>query len=82
MVVTCAAHLEDIVIISDRDLIDHWKKVYEILLRLLVAGLQSDLSKCHFASKDINYFDYIINIEEGIRMDTSKISSIVKWKSP
>ena len=41
-----------------------------------------DPSKCRFAAKEIKYLGYIINVEDGIKMDPSKIDAITKWEAP
>ena len=78
----CAAYLDDIIIFSEGNLDDHWSKVIKVLSRLQKAGLQLDPEKCEFASKKIKYLGYIVDVEEGIKMDPSKIGAITSWKAP
>ena len=80
--VTCAAYLDDIIIFSEGDLGDHWNKVNQILTLLKDAGLQLDPAKCAFAAKEIKYLGYVINVQEGIKMDPKKIEAITSWEPP
>lgn len=80
--VTCAAYLDDIIIFSESDLQDHWKKVNQILALLAEAGLRLDPNKCDFAAKEIKYLGFVINVEEGVKMDPKKIEAITSWDAP
>ena len=80
--VTCAAYLDDIIIFSEGDLGDHWNKVNQILTLLKDAGLQLDPAKCAFTAKENKYLGYVINVQEGIKMDPKKIEAITSWEPP
>ncbi|KAI0993806.1 hypothetical protein K3495_g14378, partial [Podosphaera aphanis] len=38
--------------------------------------------KCEFAKKEIKYLGFIINVEEGIKVDPAKIRAIAAWEAP
>ena len=76
------ACLDDINIFSEGDLHSHWIIVNQILARLNEAGLQLDPDKCIFASKEIKYLGYIVNVKEGVKIDPRKIEAINAWEAP
>ena len=39
------------------------------------------LSKCDFLLKEVSFLGYIVSVE-GIRVDPTKIETIVNWKPP
>ncbi|KAI0993173.1 hypothetical protein K3495_g15011, partial [Podosphaera aphanis] len=79
---TCSAYVDDVVIFSDGDLQDHWNKVNQVLDRLAKAGLKLDPNKCDFAKKEIKYLGFIVNVDEGIKVDPEKIRAIAAWEPP
>ena len=76
----CTAYLDDILIYSD-SLEEHQGHVRIILDRLRQAGLQVDITKCEFHTKQVAYLGLIIT-DKGVRMDPSKIETIVNWPIP
>lgn len=80
--VICSAYVDDVVIFSNGNLADHWDKVNQVLERLNKAGLKLDPQKCEFAKKEIKYLGFIINVEEGIKVDPNKIRAIASWETP
>ncbi|KAI1002161.1 hypothetical protein K3495_g6045 [Podosphaera aphanis] len=64
---TCSACVDDVIIFSDGDLVDHWNKVDQVLVRLNKAGLKLDPQKCEFARKEIKYLGFIVNVDQGVR---------------
>ncbi|KAI0997025.1 hypothetical protein K3495_g11160 [Podosphaera aphanis] len=80
--VTCSAYVDDVVIFTNGGLEDHWNKVSQVLERLQRAGLKLDPHKCEFAKKEIKYLGFIINVEEGIKVDPAKIRAIAAWEAP
>ncbi|KAI0996561.1 hypothetical protein K3495_g11620 [Podosphaera aphanis] len=79
---TCSAYVDDVVIFSNGDLEDHWKKANQVLDRLYKAGLKLDPQKCEFAKKEIKYLGFIISVEEGVTVDPEKIRAIAAWEAP
>ncbi|KAI0996873.1 hypothetical protein K3495_g11312 [Podosphaera aphanis] len=79
---TCSAYVDDVVIFSDGDLEDHWNKVAQVLERLEKAKLKLDPSKFEFAKKEIKYLGFIINVDEGVKVDPEKIAAISAWEAP
>ena len=73
----CTAYLDDILIYSDNEL-EHEVHVKLILRKLREAGLQADITKCEFHVTQVPYLGLIITTE-GIKMDPSKIDTIVNW---
>ncbi|KAI0998217.1 hypothetical protein K3495_g9978 [Podosphaera aphanis] len=78
----CAAYLDDVVIYTDGTLPDHWNKVVQVLSRLDKGGLRLDPDKCEFARKEIKYLGFVINLDEGIKVDPDKINAISTWEAP
>ncbi|KAI0997341.1 hypothetical protein K3495_g10844 [Podosphaera aphanis] len=79
---TCAAYLEDVIIFSRGDLSDHWIKVCQVLDKFRDAGLKLDPLKCDFAKKEIKYLGFIVNVEEGLKVDPEKTKAIATWEAP
>ncbi|KAI0992287.1 hypothetical protein K3495_g15899, partial [Podosphaera aphanis] len=80
--VTCSAYVDDVVIFTDGDLKNHWTKVSQVLQRLQNAGLKLDPKKCEFARKEIKYLGFIVNVNEGIKVDPEKVKAIGTWEAP
>ena len=73
----CTVYLDDILIYSEIEA-EHKIHVKRVLQKLREAGLQADITKCTFHVKEIPYLELII-ITEGVKMDSVKVSTIVKW---
>lgn len=63
------AYVDDILIYSSESLNDHRTKVGTVLQRLIDAGLQIDIDKCEFETKEVKYLRFIIEAEAGISVD-------------
>ena len=73
----CTVYLDDILIYSEIEA-EHKIHVKRVLQKLREAGLQADITKCTFHIKEIPYLELII-ITEGVKMNSAKVSIIVKW---
>jgi predicted aspartyl protease len=71
----CSAFVDDILVFSTGTLEDHRIKVKNVLSRLLKHGLYFDISKCEFEAKYTKYMGYIIDVNEGIKMDPDRYST-------
>jgi hypothetical protein len=73
-------YLDDIVIYSDNlaDHVDHVKLVIDILKR---EKLYLSRSKLHFIEPELKLLGRIID-DQGIRMDSEKVDSVLDWKIP
>lgn len=76
----CTAYIDDILIYSD-DLQSHRTHVKSVLEVLEKAGLQLDVKKCEFETTEVTYLGMIISTT-GVRMDPSKVDTIVDWEAP
>ena len=72
----CTVYLDDILIYSEIEA-EHEIYVKRILQKLREASLQADITKCAFHVKEVPYLELII-ITEGIKMNSAKVSTIVK----
>ena len=70
-------YLDDILIYSEIKA-EHEIHVKRVLQKLHEAGLQADITKCAFHVKEVPYLELII-ITEEIKMNSAKVSIIVKW---
>ena len=75
----CTVYLDDILIYSEIEA-EHKIHVKCVLQKLHEAGLQADITKCAFHVKEISYLELII-ITEEVKMNSAKVSTIVKWPS-
>ena len=75
----CTVYLDDILIYREIEA-EHEIHVKRVLQKLREAGLQADITKCAFHVKEIPYLGLII-ITKGVKMNSVKVSIIVKWLS-
>ena len=73
----CITYLDDILIYSDNEA-EHEIHIKRVLQKLEEAGLQADITKCAFHVTQVPYLGLII-ITEGVKMNSAKVSIIVKW---
>ena len=73
----CTVYLDDILIYSEIEA-EHEIHIKRVLQKLCEASLQADITKCAFHIKEISYLELII-ITEGVKMNSVKVSIIVKW---
>ena len=73
----CIIYLDDILIYSEIKA-EHEIHVKCILQKLHEVSLQADIIKCTFYIKKVPYLGLII-ITEGVKMNSAKVSIIVKW---
>ena len=78
----CSAYVDDVIIYSDGDLEDHFKKVSKVLNSLKTAGLRLDLDKCAFGVTKIKYLGFIIEAGVGVKVDPDKVLAICDWEEP
>ena len=78
--VFCTAYLDDILIYSTKEE-DHADQVLKVLRRLHEQGLQVDIDKCEFLTKQVKYLGMIVTIK-GIEMDPEKTEAVQNWKTP
>jgi hypothetical protein len=78
----CSAYMDDMLIWSNSDYLDHMAKVNQVLAKLKAAGLKVNLAKCAFAVKEVKYLDFIISAGEGIKVDPEMVAAIKEWESP
>ena len=75
----CTMYLDDILIYSDNEA-EHKIHVKRVLQKLEEAGLQVNITKCAFHVTQVPYLGLII-ITKGVKMNSVKVSIIVKWLS-
>ena len=73
----CTMYLDDILIYSEIEA-EHEIHVKHVLQKLHEADLQADIIKCTSHIKEISYLELII-ITEEVKMNSAKVSTIVKW---
>ena len=77
-----SAYVDDVLIFTDGTKSEHRKQVLQVLQKLQDAGLQLDIDKCEFEVQSTKYLGFIIDAEEGIKMDPVKVQAIVDWQPP
>jgi hypothetical protein len=77
-----SAYLDDVLIYSDGSRKDHERRVRAIVEKLGKAGLQLDIKKCEFSTKETKYLGFIVVAGEGVRMDPKKVKAISDWEPP
>jgi hypothetical protein len=71
----CSAYIDDILIFSNT-LAEHKQHIWLVLKAMEEAGLQLDVNKCEFHKTEVTYLGYVVSTE-GVRMDLSKINTIL-----
>ncbi|KAA3473224.1 Retrovirus-related Pol polyprotein from transposon 297 family [Gossypium australe] len=72
--------IDDILIYS-RDESEHFEHLQIVLQTLRDKQLFAKFSKCEFWLQEVRFLGHIV-LAEGIRVDLSKISTVVDWKPP
>jgi hypothetical protein len=80
--VFCSAYMDDVLVWSDGDYLDHMTKVDQVISKLKEAGLNLDPAKCEFAVKEVKYLGFVIQAGEGVKVDPEKVEAIKAWESP
>ena len=73
-------YLDDILIFSET-LEDHWEHVKRVLERLRKFDLYIKLSKCRFATTEVEFLGFIVTVD-GIKMDPARIQTLAEWPVP
>ena len=75
-----AVYLDDILIYS-KTFEEHMQHLQQVLEKLRQNKLFAKLSKCTFATQEVEYLGHILG-PSGVRMDPHKINSIRNWPTP
>ena len=79
MLDVCVVYIDDLMILMKLDnQEEHDKIMLEVLQRLEANDLFNKPEKCHFQVKEIDFLGMIVSCD-GIKMDPSKVSAILKW---
>lgn len=73
-------YLDDILLYS-KTLSDHVVLLRKVLQRLRSEHLYAKITKCEFATQEVEYLGHVIN-REGIRADPQKIIAVQNWATP
>ena len=75
----CVVYIDDLMIFTKSDnQEEHDKIVLEVLQWLEANDLFVKPEKCHFRVKEVDFLSMIVSCD-GIKMDPSKVSAILKW---
>ena len=75
----CMVYIDDLMIFTKSDnQEEHDKIVLEVLQWLEANDLFVKPEKCHFQVKEVDFLGMIVSCD-GIKMDPSKVSAILKW---
>lgn len=75
-----AAFIDDLIIYSDNE-DEHRTHVKLVLQKLRAAGLQADIKKCEFHTRQTKFLGFIVGTD-GIRVDPQKIEAVSDWTRP
>ena len=73
-------YLDDIVIVTN-DFDKHLEVLWEVLTRLMAAGLTVRRDKCHFCRPELRYLGYVVD-KHGLHVDPEKVSAILNLPIP
>ena len=73
-------YLDDILIFS-KTLEEHFQRLDKIFQKIENAGLRINPEKCHFIKEETKFLGHIIS-SKGIKVDESKIESIINYEKP
>ena len=74
-------YLDDILIVSYNNILDHLDKLAQALQRLLEANLKVKIQKCKFLQKEVEYLGFNIS-NKGIYPIKEKIDGIINLSPP
>ena len=74
-------YIDDIMIFTKGDLVQHQAKVKEVLQRLCDNDLFARPEKCSFDKTEVEYLRMFVNCD-GIKMDDAKVKAIMEWPAP
>ena len=74
-------YIDDIMIFTKGDLVQHQAKVKEVLQRLRDNDLFAQPEKCSFDKMEVEYLGMFVN-RDGIKMDDAKVKAITEWPAP
>lgn len=74
-------YLDDLLIITNGSYEDHLSKVDQVFQRLSEAGLRVNITKCSFASQELEYLGYLLT-RDGIKPIAKKVEAILRLKAP
>ncbi|KAI7937515.1 hypothetical protein MJO29_014830 [Puccinia striiformis f. sp. tritici] len=78
--VCCFVYIDDILIFS-RTEEQHKEDLRKVLSKLQDYSLKASLNKCQFFQSEVKILGFVIT-RDGIRMDPSKLSTILDWPYP
>ena len=78
--VFCVCYLDDILIYSE-NLEDHHRQVRQVLTKLYDSRLYIKPEKCEFSTMKTTFLGFVIS-QNGIKIDTEKVSAIMEWDKP
>ena len=78
---TVCAHIDDLLIITNKSYGHHLEKLDEVLKRLKEAWLKVNLTKSFLVKQELEYLGYWIT-RQGIKPLTKKVDAIHKLKAP
>ncbi|KAL8625371.1 hypothetical protein ACOMHN_044514 [Nucella lapillus] len=73
-------HIDDILVFG-KDKTEHDARLWQVLDRLLQAGLTLNSRKCEFAKTQLDYLGQVID-PNGVRKDPAKAKAIVEMRQP
>jgi len=73
-------YIDDILVYSNTRK-EYQQHVRLVLQRLRELGLRADIKKCEFGVTEVKFLGLIIT-EGGVKMDQSKVSTILNWETP
>ena len=74
-------YIDDIMIFTKGDLVQHQAKVKEVLQWLCDNDLFTHPEKCSFDKTEVKYLRMFVN-QNGIKMDDTKVKAIMEWPTP
>lgn len=78
--IKCFVYVDDIVVYANT-LVDHEKKIIEVLQRFRESKLKINIEKCKFLQKECVFLGHVIT-ENGIKPDPNKIKAVINFKTP
>ncbi len=78
---TLLIYLDDLIIFSNLDYTEHFKRLVEVFQKLADAGLRLKPSKCHLLQTEVLFLGHVVD-GQGVRPNPALLEKVRDWPPP